>query len=87
MARSSTSGGPGRPKGALNKSTAILKDMILGALNDVGGQEYLAWAAKAEPKAFMSLLGRVLPYQLSGAPLPQPVDVKMILVDPQKEDA
>lgn len=57
--------GKGRPKGSPNKVTKALKDMILGALNDVGGQEYLAKQAEENPSAFMTLLGKVLPSELS----------------------
>lgn len=58
--------GPGRPKGMPNKVTAALKDMILGALSDAGGQTYLLKQARQEPKAFLALLGRVLPQEIKG---------------------
>ncbi len=58
--------GKGRPKGAQNKITKDLKSMILGALSDAGGQDYLAEQAADNPVAFMALLGRVLPLQVSG---------------------
>jgi hypothetical protein len=35
--------------------------MILGALDDAGGQAYLAEQAHQNPAAFLTLLGRVLP--------------------------
>ncbi len=54
----------GRAKGTPNKMTKVLKDVILGALDDVGGQKYLAQQAKANPAAFMSLLGRLVPQEL-----------------------
>jgi hypothetical protein len=38
-----------------------LRDMVLGALDDVGGQKYLARMSQEQPTAFMALLGRVLP--------------------------
>jgi hypothetical protein len=38
-----------------------LRDMILGALDDAGGQAYLAEQAHQNPTAFLTLLGRVLP--------------------------
>lgn len=60
--------GCGRPKGSLNKTTAALKDMILGALSGAGGQKYLEAQAKAQPAAFMTLLGKVLPTTLAGDP-------------------
>ena len=40
--------------------TRVLKDMILQALDDVGGQKYLAEQATKNPAAFMTLIGRVL---------------------------
>ena len=52
---------PGRPKGTVNKATAELKDMILGALDDAGGRKYLAEQARANPGPFMGLIGKVLP--------------------------
>ena len=56
--------GKGRPKGAPNKATKALKDMILGALSDVGGQSYLARQAEVNPTAFLTLVGKVLPHEL-----------------------
>jgi len=56
--------GGGRPKGAQNKVTKALKEMILGALSDVGGQEYLARQAEENPVAFLGLVGKVLPHEL-----------------------
>ena len=58
--------GKGRPKGAKNKLSADVRAMILSALNNVGGQDYLARQAEKNPAAFMALLGKVLPMQVSG---------------------
>ena len=60
--------GQGRPKGATNKVTAELKDMILQALDDAGGVAYLKQRA-ADPRtagAFLTLVGKVLPLQVTG---------------------
>jgi hypothetical protein len=60
--------GPGRPKGMPNKATAQLKDMILTALGNAGGAEYLEARAK-DPRtasAFLSLIGKVLPMTIQG---------------------
>lgn len=60
------SGNPnGRRKGEPNKINRSIKEMILTALHDVGGAEYLAQQAHANPVAFMGLVGRVLPLQLA----------------------
>jgi len=53
--------GAGRPKGMENKVTKELKDMILGALDDAGGQEYLRQRALDTPGPFMALVGKILP--------------------------
>jgi hypothetical protein len=58
----------GSRKGIPNKVTKQLKDMILGALNDAGGQSYLAERA-TDPRtasAFLTLVGKVLPMQVTG---------------------
>lgn len=60
--------GPGRPKGSSNKSTAQVKDMIMEALQKAGGVKYLTEQAKQNPKAFLTLVGRVLPLQVGGDP-------------------
>lgn len=58
--------GRGRPRGARNKITSDVKAMILGALAAKGGQGYLEQQADKNPVAFMTLLGKVLPMQLTG---------------------
>jgi hypothetical protein len=62
--------GPGRPKGAQNKVTKELKEMILTALDDAGGVEYLKERAK-DPRtaaAFLGLVGKVLPMTVTSDP-------------------
>ena len=58
--------GAGRPKGALNKDSADIRALVLGALQDVGGRDYLAARAMDQPVAFMGLLGKILPTQITG---------------------
>jgi hypothetical protein len=64
--------GPGRPKGVPNKTTALLKDAILKAAQEAGGggeegvAEYLKTQATTNPGPFLSLLGKVLPMQVTG---------------------
>jgi hypothetical protein len=59
--------GPGRPKGALNKTTAAVKDMILQALSNKGGTAYLEEQADKNPTAFLSLVGKVLPLDVTAS--------------------
>lgn len=58
--------GKGRPKGAVNKVTKELKEMILQALDNKGGVAYLEKQADANPNAFLSLIGKVLPMTVQG---------------------
>jgi hypothetical protein len=61
------SGNPkGRKPGAPNKLTGQLKDMILQALDGAGGVNYLKTQANENPSAFLTLVGKVLPLQVSG---------------------
>lgn len=63
--------GKGRPKGATNKNSKLLKDAILEAANSAGGKRgmvaYLEVQAIANPTAFMTLMGKVLPMQVQGS--------------------
>lgn len=54
----------GRKKGIPNKVNSDLKGMILTALSEVGGVNYLKTQAKKNPKAFMGLVGKVLPKEV-----------------------
>lgn len=51
----------GRKPGVPNRVPAALKEMILEALTNLGGVEYLEKQAKEEPQSFMTILGKVLP--------------------------
>lgn len=70
--------GAGRKKGTPNKVNAALKDMILQALaeQEGGAVEYLKVQAMLNPGPFMSLLGKVLPTQITGD-AEQPVAIKI----------
>lgn len=57
----------GRQKGSPNKLTKQLKDMILEALDESGGVEYLKQTAIDHPTAFLTLVGKVLPLQVTGS--------------------
>lgn len=56
----------GRQKGTPNKLTGQVKEMILAALDKAGGVDYLVTQSEENPTAFMTLVGKVLPLQLTG---------------------
>lgn len=58
----------GRRKGTPNKFNAEVRNMVLAALNGVGGVAYLKTSAKENPTAFLALVGKLMPrpVELSG---------------------
>src|SRR6516162_11838442 len=62
--------GRGRELGSKNKLSGQVKDMILAALDQVGGVDYLVKRAQDQPVAFMALLGKVLPLTVNMKPKP-----------------
>jgi hypothetical protein len=67
-------GNPGKPAGAVSKTTKALKEAILEAAEKSGADTkgkgglvgYLKRVADTDVKAFSGLLGRVLPLTLAG---------------------
>jgi hypothetical protein len=66
MAKGRFTGGGSRA-GVPNKITRDLKEMILGALDGAGGVDYLIEQSQKNPAAFLTLVGKVLPLQMTGA--------------------
>ena len=65
-------GGPGRPKGVPNKCNIQIIDRILGALDTLDqeslekhGKSYLVMVGQTDPKAFVGILGRVVPKNIN----------------------
>src|SRR3954452_8994128 len=56
----------GSRKGVPNKISADVRAMVLAALDRAGGENYLLEQATANPRAFLSLVGRILPTQVTG---------------------
>jgi hypothetical protein len=69
MAKGRKTGGGSRA-GVPNRMTATLREMILAALDqaggDGGGQAYLARQAEENPAVFMALVGKILPLPETG---------------------
>ncbi|MHB1286474.1 MAG: hypothetical protein ACYCYP_07930 [Leptospirales bacterium] len=60
--------GKGRRRGSQNKIPASVKEMVLQALRNVGGDEYLERQAIANPAAFLGLIGKLLPTEIKSEP-------------------
>lgn len=58
----------GSRKGIPNAINRDIKEMILEALHHAGGAEYLYVHALENPKAFLALVGKVLPMTVAGDP-------------------
>lgn len=56
----------GRTKGTPNKLTRDIREAVLASFESVGGAEYLATQARDNPTAYLTLLGKVLPMQVTG---------------------
>ena len=72
--------GKGRTKGSQNKVTKALKDMILGALDRAGGEDYLLEQSRLNPGPFMTLIGKVLPQEINAR-------VAQRILSPEEADA
>jgi len=57
----------GRTKGTPNKISRTIRDAVLSSFDLVGGERYLLRQAEENPVAYMSLLGKILPTQVTGA--------------------
>jgi len=56
--------GKGRARGSKNKTTVLLKEAIEESFANVGGAEYLTAMALQEPKAYLTLLSKILPAKI-----------------------
>ena len=54
-----------RTKGAVNKMTKDIKEVLHVAFDKAGGCDYLVRQAEENPKAFMALLARCIPAQVA----------------------
>lgn len=53
-------------KGSPNQIPRAVKEMVRQALNKSGGVSYLVKQAKANPTAFLTLVGKLIPTEVSG---------------------
>lgn len=64
-----------------NKVTADVRAMILAALDEAGGVSYFVEQARANPVAFMSLLGKMIPTKIESPPPQAPVAMSTSIAD------
>lgn len=57
--------GSGARKGVPRKFTQEIKDMVRLALQEAGGVDYLVRQAEANPAAFLSLVAKILPKEIT----------------------
>lgn len=78
----------GSRKGRKNKVNKEIKDLIRGALDDAGGRQYLFEQAKLNPVAFMALIGKIIPKEVSST-VEQTTTLKepIVIVRATKQDA
>lgn len=57
----------GRQKGVPNKITTDIRTAIQEAFDQAGGVDYLLTVARADPKTFCALIGKVIPTQITGS--------------------
>ena len=82
--------GMGRPPGSVNKTTATLKEALQASFDELGGARWLVELAKSEPRAYASLLAKLLPSQLSMDAnimhAEQITEIRRVIVDPREQE-
>ena len=75
--------GSGRRPGSRNMTSLKLREMVFRALHEQegGAVEYLKRQAQEEPKAFLTMIGKLLPTQITGED-GQPVKITRIELVP-----
>jgi hypothetical protein len=68
----------GRPKGSPNKFTKDIKQACLDAFAEGGGKDWLKRQMKTEPRAFMALLGKILPTEIKAEVV---METKTVVID------
>lgn len=58
--------GGGSRAGSPNKVTRAIKDMVREAFERAGGADYLVKQSAANPVAFMALIAKLIPTEVSG---------------------
>ncbi len=54
----------GRQRGTPNKVTVAVREAIVNAFEEVGGQSYLVKVAREDPRTFLTLVGKIVPREI-----------------------
>ena len=60
--------GKGRPKGSQNKITRTIRQAIEASFDILGGEEWLVELGRSDPKAYATLLARLVPTEIRNEP-------------------
>ena len=55
----------GRPEGSKGKDGAALREIVIKAMDELGGPTYLVEVGRKDPKTFCALFGKLLPKESS----------------------
>jgi len=58
-------GGPGRPPGSRNVTSAMLRGAFLDAFDELGGRKWLMAQARKDPRTFIRCLTKILPREMA----------------------
>ena len=76
-----TSGNPsGSTQGSPNRITVQMREAFSMALDELGGVEYLVKFGQQNPKAFITLLSKMLPRELNVSAVGEPTDGEAALI-------
>ena len=82
-------GAVGRPKGARNKVTQDIREVIRQAFHKAGARDYLVKVAHRRPDVFLALVGKIIPaettvtLQAAYQAMPIPVEARDALPSPE----
>jgi hypothetical protein len=65
-----------------NKLTANVRACIMAAFKKAGGEEYPLGVAQTDPRTFCTLLGKILPTQVTGDAPDEPVKIQVSWLAP-----
>lgn len=72
-----------------NKLTSSVRDMVRGALDELGGKRWLVREAKKDPRVFVTLVAKLIPQAIigeDGPPIKHHTTVTFVAAPPPAQD-